>query len=120
MLSRPSSTILVVEDHLSLRWMLQRYLSAYHFVDTVSNAEAAMSILYIDAVLTDNEMPGNSGVWLLEQVYRLWPKTRRMMFSGRPPENVNTLINSGLIEEFIDKPSGLHAVLEKTNPESWR
>lgn len=72
------------------------------------NGVEALSILNktkIDVIVSDQFMPGMSGVELLEAVRTSFPKTVRIMVSGRP--NFATLaaaINQGEIYRYFTKP----------------
>ena len=54
---------------------------------------------------SDWDMPGKDGIWLLSEVKRLSPRTRRVLFSGSQPTELGDHLASGLVECFISKPS---------------
>lgn len=58
----------------------------------------------LTALLTDYDMPGKDGVWLLEQVRERHPGVFRAMISGRPPADLERHMESGLIQDFTMKP----------------
>jgi len=73
----PQYTILIVDDdhHLRLSLSLVLQKENYH-VDTVENAEAALERLRhseYDLMFLDLNMPGMSGIDLMEQVHRQFP-----------------------------------------------
>lgn len=75
---------------------------------TVGSAEAAAELLTsttFDAILTDHDMGGKDGVWLLRQARSLQPNARRVLMSGRSVPGVSELIADGLVHCFVPKPA---------------
>jgi len=75
---RPQNTILIVDDDNRLRLSLSLVLQKenYH-VETAENAEAALDCLQrrkYDLMFLDLNMPGMSGIDLLVEVHRHYPK----------------------------------------------
>jgi DNA-binding NtrC family response regulator len=100
--------ILVVDDEPMVLRALVRLLREHCIVDTADNAEHAlllMSSRAYDAVVTDYEMGGRDGIWLLRQVERRYPKVRRVLHSGSAPIAVETHVRSGLVQSFVQKPA---------------
>ena len=70
--------VLIVDDEAGIREVLKRWLELGGF-DTVEakDSSAAMQLLGssmpIDVVLADLEMPGQGGLWLVEQVRAQYP-----------------------------------------------
>ena len=62
--------VVVVEDHADSRDVLEQMLRfSGARVTSVGTARAALGILTdVDIVLTDLSMPGEDGIWLLDQV----------------------------------------------------
>src|SRR3954453_19718458 len=69
--------VLVVEDEIRLRDMLQRAVRDMGFeINCASSAEAGMRILdehTIDILIVDLNLPGMNGMEMLELVHRRWP-----------------------------------------------
>ena len=86
-------TILLVDDDPLVRGMLRDYLRRNgSVVVDVDNARAAVEILQrgsFDAVVSDIDMPGRSGLWLLRQVRTHWDDLPVILITGRPPTKPN-------------------------------
>ena len=62
----------------------------------------------IGVVLTDQKMPGQTGVELLKQVRSRWPKMVRMLITAYSEiESAVDAVNSGSISKYITKPADL-------------
>jgi two-component system, cell cycle response regulator CpdR len=82
-------SILVVDDEPMVRESLQLMLKLDgHAIDLVASGPEALqrydSAPY-DIVLTDNRMPGMSGLQLAHEIKRRNPRQRIILFSGSPP-----------------------------------
>jgi len=107
--------VLVVDDEPVQLRCIRRILQGDWRVDTAVGAIAAASLLAAgryDVVITDYNMPEYDGVWLLEQVQRLYPTTRRVLISGSGEELFSPHVRSGLIQRFLAKPAAADAVLD--------
>ena len=72
------SSILIVEDDVTLRELLFELFSETYHCSTAGTAEQALCLLdskRFDLVLTDISMPGMSGLELLGIVRQRWPET---------------------------------------------
>ena len=112
--------VLVVEDEPaiaeSLAYSLRR--EGYTIV-TAETAEGALRILGerpVDAILSDQKMPGMSGAQLLAEAARLRPSAVRMLITGWteeiPPERLEALGVCALITKPWDD-SRLKATLRR-------
>jgi DNA-binding NtrC family response regulator len=104
---------LIVDDDELMRRTAQRLLQDAWEIFTARSATEAVSVIKrhsIDVVLTDYEMPGENGIWLLEEVKRLSPGTHRVLFSGLGPDTLPEHLTSGLVVRFITKPSSRAAL----------
>lgn len=111
--------VLVVDDDQWVRKASSRMLAPTWEVETAESAEAAARLLEnrrFDAVLTDYEMPGRDGLWLLGVVRSRWPGTRRVLISGSDPGSVSEYIREGLVECFLTKPASRSAMLASLGP----
>jgi putative two-component system response regulator len=85
-LDRTSNRILVVDDEESIRKMVVRVLSRQGFhCDTAASAEEAMGKLASDRfamVLTDMNMPGGSGLDLIDRIQSTYPDVATVMLTG--------------------------------------
>jgi two-component system response regulator HupR/HoxA len=100
--------VLLVDDEPTVLRSLVRLLKETWTVDTADSAERALLLLAnraYDAVLTDYEMVGRDGIWLLKQVERRYPDVRRVLHSGSDPEDVISHVRSGLVQSYLQKPA---------------
>jgi CheY-like chemotaxis protein len=102
-------TLLLVDDEPSILKALQRLLRREGYtILTAESGQAALEILAThpaQVIVSDQRMPGMSGVELLSRVRELYPDTRRIILSGY--SDISTLsdaINRGAIWKFIAKP----------------
>lgn len=100
--------ILLVDDELLSLETLRRTLYDEFEVFTAADAVAAERILEeerIQAVLSDQRMPGESGVAFLTRVRERWPDVVRMILSGyTDPDDIIDGVNRAGIYQFITKP----------------
>jgi putative two-component system response regulator len=80
----PQPTILVVDDEESIRDLVQRVLkrAGYNNLMTASSAEEAINLLAtvtVELVLTDMQMPGGSGLELLNHIHENIPCVATLM-----------------------------------------
>ncbi len=104
----PMANILYVDDEshnlISFKAAFRR---AYN-IFTANSAQEGMKILEetaIQIIITDQKMPGTTGVEFLEQVVKLYPHTIRMILTGFSDiEAIIQAINSGGVYRYITKP----------------
>jgi DNA-binding response OmpR family regulator len=68
--------VLIVDDEFMIRTILQRALASRYTVLTASNPQEAHEVLgenHIDFMLTDVNMPGGSGIQLVEELQARQP-----------------------------------------------
>ena len=100
--------VLVVDDEPHVLNGLRRILGRRFSVETASSAEQAVEHLMREnyhAVITDYDMPGADGIWLLQCVSEQAPETKRVLHSGADPEPLMTHVESGVVQSFIPKPA---------------
>lgn len=94
--------ILLVDDDVRHRGITQRVLESLGYqVKTAGSGKEALEILQensIKTLVTDNNMPGMTGVRLIEIVRPQLPKLRIFLTSGRQPN----YIPEGVV--FLPKP----------------
>lgn len=106
---RASRTLLLVDDEEYILSALKRILrrSNYHVL-TAENAREGLRLLaenHVDVVISDQRMPGMTGVEFLRLVKDLHPDSVRMMLSGYTDlQSVTDAINEGAIYKFLTKP----------------
>jgi FixJ family two-component response regulator/ribosomal protein L35AE/L33A len=101
--------ILIVDDEEAiLETMTFTFMDLYEVL-TTSDPTTAMSILDenqpVSVVITDQRMPGMTGVELLKEVYARYPETVRIILTGfADSEATIKAINDGHIYGYINKP----------------
>ena len=105
----PARTILVVDDEEHVRTALSRVLGdAGYTVLAAESGEEALEVLReqpVKLLISDNNMPGMSGLDLLKDVRRSHPGILRVMLTGdTDPELAVRSINEAEIYRFIRKP----------------
>ncbi len=101
-------TVLLVDDDDDALTLLKRLLDKDDYcLLTARNAHEALELLgqhRVDVVISDQNMPGASGVDFLQRVKALSPKTVRMMTSGFTDfQSVADAVNKGEIFRFLPK-----------------
>jgi diguanylate cyclase (GGDEF)-like protein len=105
---RSKCSLLVVDDEPYILNTLYAMASKDFEVLTASSAQQAMQIFAqreVDIILTDQMMPGMSGVQLLEWVREHSPQTLRLMMTGLARlEDAVDAINCGQVHRYLFKP----------------
>ena len=108
----PKPAILIVDDDLAITRPLARSLRDRFTVFTASSAEAALTIIArepIAVILTDQRMPGLSGVQLLEHARELRPHALGILISGYTDASALVdALNLGNVRGFLPKPWDIH------------
>src|SRR5215216_8146967 len=100
--------ILIVEDELPNREILEAWFSDKGYtVDSAENAEQALNLLEeqeYSALLTDNKLPGMSGIELLSNVRVSWPDTAVILMTAY--SSISTAVEAMRLgaEDYIGKP----------------
>ena len=103
------SRILIVDDEEAiLETMTFTFMDRYEVL-TTSDPTTVMSILEenqpVAVVITDQRMPGMTGVELLREVYARFPDTVRILLTGFADSDATIqAINDGHIYGYINKP----------------
>lgn len=101
-------TVLIVDDEIRSLEALRRTLEEDFTVFTASNVDAALEILrqeFIQIIVCDQRMPGQSGVTFLKHVRADWPDIVRIMLSGyTDTEDIIAGINEAGIFQYLLKP----------------
>lgn len=101
-------TVLVIDDEVRSQEALRRTLEDDFEVFCAPGAEEALKILereFIQIVLSDQRMPGMTGVEFLKQVRAQWPEAIRIIISGyTDAEDIIAGINQAGIYQYILKP----------------
>lgn len=102
--------ILYVDDEeRSLKSFTRAFEDQFRIV-TASSARQGLQLLEelkdeVAILITDQRMPGEKGVWLLEQTRQLRPRILRMLTTAYADmESAITAVNAGAIYKYITKP----------------
>lgn len=112
-LERPTR-VLVVDDDAPVARSLRRLLSTRFEVHTCDGAEAALASLgrlAFDVLVTDYDMPGRDGAWLLREAARRSPGTSRVLTSAGDVPDVDGLLQAGMAQAFIPKGRAVEELL---------
>jgi diguanylate cyclase (GGDEF)-like protein/PAS domain S-box-containing protein len=102
-------TLLLVDDEENIVAALRRLLRAEGWLLlSATSAEQALELLArheVDVILSDQRMPGMTGVELLRRAKQLYPDTIRLVLSGYTElQSITDAINEGAIYKFLAKP----------------
>jgi len=117
--------VLVVDDEPANLQKLRRTLHGEFTVLEASGGEEALQILNkqpVAAIITDQRMPGLSGVELLRRAIEVCPDSVRIILTGYTEvEDLMDAINQGHVHRYITKPWEPFALKEavKRELESW-
>jgi YesN/AraC family two-component response regulator len=107
-------TILIVDDEISMTKSLERSLRGQFTILTANSSREALEILArnkIEVLLTDQRMPGLSGVELLAEAQKIKPETVGILFSGYSDTNaLIDALNLGNVRGFLSKPWSLEQI----------
>ena len=110
-LSRTQPTILIVEDFLDTRYMLQLLLESLSYdVLTAANGQTALAIAaknHIDLILTDFNLPDITGAALIRRLRRMNEDLKRVpivMLTALDADEYRYLAAQAGCNEFIVKP----------------
>src|SRR5437764_10328019 len=101
-------TILVVDDESDVVQSIQDLLRLEYRVLGATRAQDGLGMLQdedVDIIMTDQRMPGMSGVDFLHQARGTHPETIRLLFTGYADiKAVIDAINQGHVYRYIAKP----------------
>ncbi len=118
--------VLVVDDSVSVRLVLQRMLEeAGCGVVTAANGQEAldkMSQLNLGVVLLDIKMPGMPGMEVLQQIITNWPGTCVIMVTGVDDTQTAVEVMKLGAYDYITKPFKRDDVAQKVQEaiSKWR
>ena len=103
--------VLYVDDEEQALKYFRRGLEKDFRVLTASGVAAAMTILEqeqanVGVVITDQRMPGKSGVTLLTEVRERWPAIVRILITAYTDiDSAVAAVNAGAVYKYINKPA---------------
>jgi len=100
--------ILVVEIEGSRRELMAEYLGRTYNVTAVANGEEALALLQtarFDLVIADRNLPGMSGLRVIEQAQRLLPHCASVLYTAYPSyETVKEAFDLG-VDAYLVRPN---------------
>ena len=107
--ARSTRTLLLVDDEEHVLASLKRLLrrDGYAIVTANGAAEGLQRLAEgeVDVILSDQRMPGMTGVEFLRRAKALYPHTMRMVLSGYTElQSILDAVNEGAIYKFLTKP----------------
>jgi CheY-like chemotaxis protein len=106
--------LLLVDDEPAVLHTLQRLLGSRYTIAIATSAEEAARLAAVcefTAVLTDYDLPGRSGAWLLVQLATR-PGLRKILTSGRDIPGIEALNSAGVVDCFVKKPATREELFE--------
>ena len=101
-------SVLVIDDEVRSQESIRRTLEDDFVVLCASSAEEGLRLLereFVQIVLTDQRMPGLSGVDFLKRVRESWPEVIRIIISGyTDAEDIIAGVNEAGIYQYLLKP----------------
>ena len=101
--------VYVDDEEKSLKNFCRAFEGQFRIL-TATNAQDGLKLIEehadeIGLVLTDQRMPGEKGVWLLEKARKLRPRTIRLLVTAYSDlEAAIVAVNSGAIYKYVTKP----------------
>lgn len=107
--SQRQRTLLLVDDEENILSALKRLLrrDGYRIVTADSGAQGLLRLAEqeVDVIVSDQRMPGMTGVEFLHRAKALYPDTLRLVLSGYTElQSIIDAINEGAIYKFLTKP----------------
>ncbi len=108
-LERPPRTLLLVDDETNIVSALKRLLRPDNYtILTANSGQEGLEILKkneVDVIVSDQRMPGMTGVEFLGKAKEIYPDTVRIVLSGYTElQSVMDAVNEGAIYKFLMKP----------------
>ena len=112
-----NETILIVDDETVLGELIYEYLNdlGYTTLQTQS-AESALEMMRltkVDLLLSDVIMPGMDGYTLANTVQQNYPDTKIQMMSGYDSTHENSIKESQLYKQLLQKPVKLNVIARR-------
>ncbi|WP_300435081.1 response regulator [Zoogloea sp.] len=106
---RPERTLLLVDDEENILSSLRRLLRRDGYtILTATGGKAGLELMAtqpVDVIVSDQRMPGMTGVEFLQKAKQMDPDSVRMVLSGYTDlQSVTDAINEGDIYKFLTKP----------------
>jgi two-component system nitrogen regulation response regulator GlnG len=107
-------SILIVDDESPMREILVRWLKpAGYLIAEAANAEVALEILAstaVDVLVSDIQMPGHDGLWLLARVRERFPQVAIVLATADDRVAPSTTLQPAVVD-YLVKPFSREPVL---------
>ena len=108
-LQNPLRTLLLVDDEVNIVAAVKRLLRRGNYqILTANSGQEGLDVLAkheVDVIVSDQRMPGMTGVEFLRIAKGLYPDTVRIVLSGYTElQSVTDAVNEGAIYKFLTKP----------------
>ena len=108
-LQKPQRALLLVDDEPNIVAALKRlFRRDGHTIHTANSGPEGLAVLAkhkVDVIVSDQRMPGMTGVEFLRAAKALYPDTMRIVLSGYTElQSVTDAINEGAVYRFLTKP----------------
>jgi len=106
---RKYAVLYVDDEEKSLKYFVRAFEDQFH-IYTATNAQDGFKLLAehknnIGLLMTDQRMPGEKGVWLLEKARQLNPRIIRILATAYADmEAAIAAVNTGAIYKYVTKP----------------
>jgi serine/threonine-protein kinase len=102
------ATILFVDDEERITLLLSMMFRGDYHVLTANSGQQALELLArhpVDVLVSDQRMPGMSGVELLRRARESWPRAVRLLLTGYSDLSaIVDSVNEGEVFRFLSKP----------------
>jgi CheY-like chemotaxis protein len=102
-----TGNVLVVDDDEGVRKLLVRWVSDMGYtVRAASDADAALDVIRewpVDVALCDVRMPGRDGIWLTNEIRRMFPQVAVVLATGLVEMDPMVTLQPGVVG-YIVKP----------------
>jgi uncharacterized protein (TIGR02266 family) len=98
--------VLLADDDAMSRETLCRLLTQHEIFEATGYDDAGdvLRRKAVDVIVSDSLEPEKPGTELLRLAARLQPEAHRVMFSGKAPDELQQLLDRGVIHHFFAKP----------------
>src|SRR5271169_5772133 len=103
------AVLYVDDEEKSLKYFVRAFEDQFR-IFTATNAQDGLKLLEehkdeIGLLMTDQRMPGEKGVWLLERARQLRPRILRMLVTAfADMDAAISAVNTGAIYKYVSKP----------------
>jgi len=115
-MTKKNSILFVDDEEDVLNSLKRQFRKADYKLYTAVGGDAALKLLEsetVEIIITDERMPGMTGIELLQKVKLMYPDTIRIILSGYADSmSIISAINMGEVYRFITKPWSKEEMLE--------